>query len=335
MKSFKNKYVYSSLPFLLIIILVVLYKNYRLNFPQTNDAYLKAHIVNIAPRLTAPIATLNVEENQYVKKGMVLVELDKSVYITQLRAAEAIFETSLENSKANEAAVDEALFNVREKDAALKRSIKDLERIKRLHLSGLISESKFFDAKTLQREMQAAKDSADSKLLKARMSSGATGELNSRVRLAKANLDEAQLKLSFTKIVSPANGWISNFDLREGVIVEADETVFSIVEDAKWWIQANFKETQMRNIRSGQPVKIKIDMFPSLRLIGIVESLGASSGVTFSLLPPQNATGNWVKITQRFPIRVAINNAPVTQLGGWNPLKVGSSAVVTVDARKH
>ena len=304
MISFNNKYFYSLLPFLAIVITVALYKNYRLSFPKTDDAYLKAHIVNIAPRLTAPVAVINIKENQFVKKATTLIQLDQSVYITQLRAAEAAFETSLQISKANE--------------AALNRSIKDLERVKSLHLEGLISDSKYLSAKTLNREMEAAMQSA-----------------NSRGRLAKANLDEAQLRLSFTKLVSPANGWISNFDLRVGMIVQADKPIFAIIEDKKWWVEANFKETQMRNIRVGQPVKLSIDMFPNLKLNGMVESLGAGSGVTFSLLPPQNSTGNWVKITQRFPVKVSLNNAPETASNGWSPLKVGSSAVVTIDARNQ
>ncbi len=304
MISFNKKYLYSLLPFLAIVVLVVLFKAYRLSFPKTDDAYLKAHIVDIAPRLTAPIAVINIKENQFVKKGVELLQLDQSVYLTQLRAAEAAFENSLEISKASE--------------AALNRSIKDLERIKSLYSEGLVSDSKYLSVITLNREMQAAKESA-----------------NSQGRLAKANLDEAQLRLSFTKLVSPADGWISNFDLRLGMIVQADKPIFSIIEDNKWWVEANFKETQMRNIRIGQPVTLTIDMFPNLKLNGVVESMGAGSGVTFSLLPPQNSTGNWVKITQRFPVKVSINNTPETAVNGWNPLKVGSSAVVTIDARNR
>ena len=124
MISFNNKYFYSLLPFLAIVITVALYKNYRLSFPKTDDAYLKAHIVNIAPRLTAPVAVINIKENQFVKKATTLIQLDQSVYITQLRAAEAAFETSLQISKANE--------------AALNRSIKDLERVKSLSASATI-----------------------------------------------------------------------------------------------------------------------------------------------------------------------------------------------------
>ena len=304
MISSNKKYLYSFLPFLAIVVLVVLFKVYRLSFPKTDDAYLKAHIVGIAPRLTAPIAVINIKDNQFVKKGMELLRLDQSVYLTQLRAAEAAFENSLEISKASE--------------AALNRSIKDLERIKSLYSEGLVSDSKYLSAITLNREMQAARDSA-----------------NSQGRLAKANLDEAQLRLSFTKLASPADGWISNFDLRLGMIVQADKPIFSIIEDKKWWVEANFKETQMRNIRIGQPVTLSVDMFPNLKLKGVVESMGAGSGVTFSLLPPQNSTGNWVKITQRFPVKVSIDNAPKTAINGWNPLKVGSSVVVTIDARNR
>ena len=304
MISSNKKYLYSFLPFLAIVVLVVLFKAFRLSFPKTDDAYLKAHIVDIAPRLTAPIAAINIKENQFVKKGVELLRLDQSVYLTQLRAAEAAFENSLEISKASE--------------AALNRSIKDLERIKSLYSDGLVSDSKYLSAITLNREMQAARDSA-----------------NSQGRLAKANLDEAQLRLSFTKLVSPANGWISNFDLRLGMIVQADKPIFSIIEDKKWWVEANFKETQMRNIRIGQPATLSVDMFPNLKLKGVVESMGAGSGVTFSLLPPQNSTGNWVKITQRFPVKVSIDNAPKTAINGWNPLKVGSSVVVTIDARNR
>jgi membrane fusion protein (multidrug efflux system) len=148
-----------------------------------------------------------------------------------------------------------------------------------------------------------------------------------QLRSAAAGLDKATHDRVQTHVTAPAGGWVTNASLRPGAIVQAGTPAFAIVEDGDWWVDANFKETDLGRIKPGQKASIRLDMYPGLTLDGVVESISAGSGATFSVLPPENATGNWVKVTQRFPIRIKITSAPSPD----KPLRLGSSATVTID----
>jgi membrane fusion protein (multidrug efflux system) len=148
------------------------------------------------------------------------------------------------------------------------------------------------------------------------------------VALSKANLAEAQLNLQYTNITAPTSGWLSNVTVRVGDNLRNDMGVFALISDAEYWIDANFKETQMEHIKVGQTAEIVVDMYPDKTFAGIVESISGASGNAFSLLPPQNATGNWVKIVQRVPVRVRVLEPDPN-----HPLRVGTSSTVTIQIR--
>ena len=141
---------------------------------------------------------------------------------------------------------------------------------------------------------------------------------------ARAQLEIDKANLNWTKVYATADGWIANLSLRPGSAVSANAPQFSIVESSDWWVDANFKETALSRIRPGQPVRIQIDMLPGVTLTGKVASIGRGSGDTFSLLPSENASGNWVKVTRRFPVRVTLDPTDAQ-------LRVGGSSKVTVD----
>jgi membrane fusion protein (multidrug efflux system) len=145
------------------------------------------------------------------------------------------------------------------------------------------------------------------------------------VQLAKANLAQAELNLRYTKIIAPTSGWVTNVTLREGDVISANQPQFALISDNEFWIDANFKETALKNIHAGQHAEIIIDMYPGHPFIGKVESISGGSGTAFSLLPPENATGNWVKVTQRVPVRVRVTNPDPKY-----PLLIGTSATVTI-----
>ena len=155
------------------------------------------------------------------------------------------------------------------------------------------------------------------------------GDDNPLIRQAKASLAGAQLALKNTIVHAPASGQLVNVRLRKGNNIAAGMPLFSIVEQQNWWIQANFKETDLARIKVGQPATVKVDIYPHHVFHGVVEALSQSSGAIFSLLPPENATGNWVKVTQRFPVRIRITN-----LAPAYPLRVGASATVKIDTRQ-
>lgn len=148
---------------------------------------------------------------------------------------------------------------------------------------------------------------------------------------AKADLGKAWVAMSGTKLYSPVAGTIEHLSLQPGNMVAAGTPLLAIVRGDVWWIDANFKETQVSRIKANQPVSIDVDMYPHHTFKGVVDSVGSSSDVTFSIFPPENATGNWVKVTQRFPVRIRILNEDARY-----PLRVGASATVTVDTTvKH
>lgn len=146
------------------------------------------------------------------------------------------------------------------------------------------------------------------------------------LKAAENQLAQAQLNLNYTQITAPANGYLVNFLLRKGQIVQAGNPLFALVEDGHWWVDANFKETDMQRIQLNQNADIKVDMYPNLTFRGIVKGISAGSGSAFALLPPENATGNWVKVTQRFPVRIEITDKNPT-----HPLRIGMSTTVTVN----
>jgi membrane fusion protein (multidrug efflux system) len=191
---------------------------------------------------------------------------------------------------------------------------------------GTLPAAKGDDARATLEEAQAALAEARAHLEQARQDLGSSGEHNARIRAAEAVVARAKLDLSHTRITAPALGVLGEVDIRAGTFVEAGEHLFPLVENHSFWVDANFKETDLARIHPGQPAMVTVDMYPDKTFTGVVRSASPASGVAFSLLPPENATGNWVKITQRFPVRVAITDPDPAR-----PLRIGASSEVTVD----
>ena len=146
-----------------------------------------------------------------------------------------------------------------------------------------------------------------------------------QIDLDNANLMQAELNLRYSQVTAPVSGWVTNVSLRVGDTVTANQPLFALISDEEFWVDANFKETELHYIKAGQHADIKVDMYPDQPFKGVVESISGGSGSAFSLLPPENATGNWVKVTQRVPVRVRIVK-PDPKF----PLRIGTSAVVTI-----
>jgi membrane fusion protein (multidrug efflux system) len=326
-----------SLRMLILVVLCLgigvglkLYWDYRELHPTTDDAYVQAHIVAIAARVSGPVVAVYINENDYVEAGAPLFDIDPAVFQAAVDSAEANYEMAAQDTGASDAEVGVASSTVEERKVAVARAKRSLERATTLGESNLISEAELDDAKATFAEAAASLDSARADLRRARSKLGAKGPSNARQRAARAALTAAELELSFSRVVAPVAGWISNISLREGAMIIAERPQFSIVEDQHWWVEANFKETDLHRMRPGLKAVISIDMYPDLQLSGAVESLGAGSGAVFSLLPPENATGNWVKVTQRFPVRISIDpraDDPTNE----RPLRVGASATVAID----
>lgn len=256
---------------------IQIYNHY---YTSTEDAYINAHVVQIAPRVTGKVSHLSVVNNQYVQKDQPLFDLDPAPY---------------------QAAVDSAQAQVAIAEAQLAKASIEAKRtvplVRQKYLSPQDGDNTIASLKT------------------------ATGNLE----YAKAGLTQAELNLAYTNLKAPVSGWITNLTLRTGDVVSANQPLFALISDEEFWADANFKETEMEHIKPGQLATIITDLYPNHPFQGSVESISGGAGAAFSLLPPQNATGNWVKVTQRIPVRVRIINPDKNF-----PLRIGISATVTV-----
>lgn len=296
-------------------------------YPSTDDAYVQAHILTVSPQVAGRVSEVLVGEADRVDPGEVLVRLEDNALRAALAAAEAQLELALQSAGAAASQVTAAEADLNAAQSAYADAESAYQRNRQLLEKGDIAQAVLDDSLARRTQAAARVDQATAALQVARQQSGAPGEENAAVRAARANLEQARIALGHAELAAPAAGWIANLSLRPGDVVMPGQPLFSLVEDGPWWVDANFSETDLDRIRPGQSADIAIDMYPGLTLKGTVESIGAGSGAVFSLLPPQNATGNWVKVTQRFPVRIRIEppDDPAFQL------RVGASVTATVD----
>ena len=297
-------------------------------FPSTDDAYLKANIITISPQVGGRVETVAVVENQYVEAGDTFFQIDTSDLEANLQAARAQLEIARQNADASGANASSAEAQLQSALSALSKAEVEFDRTDALYKLGDVAQNALDQVTAARDQAAAAVDAARSAVDAARNQAGAAGDENASVQAALANLELARINLERSLVTAPVSGWVANLDLRPGALVEPGASLFSLVEDDEWWIDANFKETDLSRVRSGQPVEVKIDMYPGLSLQGTVDSIGAGSGAVFSLLPAQNATGNWVKVTQRFPVRIRLDGRPDDPA---MQLRVGASTTATVD----
>ncbi|MBY0509398.1 MAG: HlyD family secretion protein [Rhodospirillaceae bacterium] len=308
---------------------VVLYQQ-SARYPNTDDAYVQAHVVQIAPQISGVISKVHVVNNQHVDADAPLFDIDPASFRIAVEAAQAAFDEAAETVGASGAGVKAASAHVREAEAALANARREAVRGRALKDVGSLSASGLDTREATLKQAEAASEAAMAELDRAQQQYGGSGKDNARLRSASAALRKAQLDLSYTEVRAPSSGWVSDVSVREGAFVMMARPVFPLVEDKEWWVDAHFKETDITRIKPGQPASIEIDMYPDVMLKGEVESVSAGSGASFSLLPPENATGNWVKVTQRYTVRVKVLDRPPDPT---QPLRVGASSQVKIDTK--
>ncbi len=324
-----KKTIKLSISILVIIMLVLagyVYWHHGKLYPSTDDAYVQANLVNIAPRVNGRVSQTFVDNNKYVTKGELLFTIDSKPYQIAVNKAQATLNQTKQEVNALEKAIASAKAVLAERKAEL---IIAQQNYKRIMILVKKRSASLQDGDTYTSRLSVAKaayGAATAELQQAEQKLGTNGVNNPQVQQARAALEQAKLNLSYTKIYAPANGTISNFKLRVGDQVAASQSYFALIENQDFWAQANFKETDMSRIKDGQTATIKIDMYPNKIFTGKVVSISRGSGTTFSLLPPENASGNWVKVTQRFPIRIHINDP-----NSIYPLRMGSSCSVEIN----
>jgi membrane fusion protein (multidrug efflux system) len=306
------------------------YQFYSARYPSTEDAYVDADVVRVAPRVSGRIATLKVTNHQHVTNGDLLFTIDAEPFHFALQQAQAQLASAKREVSQVQAAMESAEAEVHNRQVLLDNAKAKLERAKRLSKKAYISDESVTDAEADFKSAKANLKVAQAQLEEARQQLGEPGDENDRIVQAKAQLDQAQWELNNTKVSASCSGQISELKLQPGNVVNADKDVFVLVCNNRYWVEANYKETQLERIRPGQPADILVDMYPDHHFHGVVESMSAAAGSVFSLLPPQNANGNWVKVIQRVPIRIKIDDPDPTL-----PLLMGTSTTVTIDTTQY
>ena len=314
----------------LTVVGAFLYWRYSELYPTTENAYTGSNIVRVAPQVAGPVIHVYVETDERVAAGDPLFDIDPTLYRAALRNARAQFDAAADSAGTAADALKAAADTLDEKRKALEEALAAYRAAKDARKQGDTQPQALADAqKGWQDALKAYNDAAEA-FSKEQDTALTVTTPTVQLRAASAGLDKAARDLARTHVTAPTGGIVSNVTIRPGATVAAGTPLFAIIEGNPWWVDANFKETDLSRIRVGQAAKIRLDMYPGTTFEGVVESISAGSGATFSVLPAENATGNWVKVTQRFPVRIRFVDPPEDR-----PLRVGASATVTVDTTQE
>lgn len=291
---------------------------YSQKHEDTDDAQIDADISPVVARVGGYVDSIYFEENQHVEAGQLLVKLDKRDYQIKLEQALAAQKGASASSGVSRAQISAttansttAKSNIEAARVRLWKANKDYTRYANLIKEGAVTQQQFDQIKAERDAAQATFDAAQDQY-KASLAQVGTTEsqlavTNTGVDQRRADVDFAKLQLSYTSIYAPASGTVSRKNIQKGQLVQAGQSLFNIVNDNSLFITANFKETQLVDLREGETVEIKVDAFPDQKVEGKVYNFSPATGAKFSLLPPDNATGNFVKVVQRVPVKITIN----------------------------
>ena len=344
--STKKKVV---LPIVGLLILVLLFWafqkwSYGRTHQSTDNAQVDGHIVPVLAKVGGYVNTVNVSENDHVNAGQLLVQLDDADYRVRLQQAEADLaaaeatgggggfsgqaQSQVQSAAGQRAALNaqigaaRANANKADLDLARARELADKQIISKQQLDAAQATAAVAHANLIAAERQAAAAGGTVNTAEA-----GVRVANARTMAARANVANSQLQLNYTRITAPASGEVSRKQVEVGQLVAPGQPLMSIVADTGVWVTANFKETQLSKIRPGQPVEFEIDAYGGCVGEGKVASVSGATGAKFALLPPDNATGNFTKVVQRVPVRIAVTKP----CPGNRQLRPGLSAVVHVD----
>ncbi|MBI4831143.1 MAG: HlyD family secretion protein [Candidatus Lindowbacteria bacterium] len=331
-------------------------------YVTTDDAHVNGHIHTISSRVSGTVAQVDAEDNQLVEQGQPLVKLDPATFEADVRDAEAALELARNEVAQMKAAVKAAAARLENAKAALKQTRIDLERAENLTKDGIAPREMLDKARTGYDAAAAGVRTANEELRRAQAALGdtiigerrkakgerdgaayAAGEAGKRengekdkaegvhplILKRRAELEQVKLSLSYTEIYAPVKGNVTRKTVEVGNRIQPGQPLMMVVPLNDIWVVANYKETQLKRVKVGQPVEIEVDTYPGVKLNGRVESIMAGTGAVFSLFPPENATGNFVKVVQRIPVKIVLEETP-------NPhvLRVGMSVIPTIDTTK-
>jgi membrane fusion protein (multidrug efflux system) len=321
--------------------------NYGRSHESTDDAAIDGHLVPVLAKVSGYVEAVTVSDNDHVNADSLLVQIDPSEYKVRVAQADADLaaaraaaggagangqaQAAVAQATGQRASLSAQITAARANEARAKA---DLARMEELAAKQVVSKMQLDAAR-------AAAEAASANVVAAeRQASAASGTVvsaeagvrlaNARLAGAKAASDNAALQLSYTKVTAPAAGIVSRKQVEPGQLIQAGQPLMTIVTDTGVFVTANFKETQLADLRVGQPVEIDVDAYGGATAIGCVESVSAATGSKFALLPPDNATGNFTKVVQRVPVRLRVTKG----LGPDRPLRPGMSVTAHVDTKQ-
>jgi len=292
--NFKKRYIFMALAILGVIFTTGVAIN-ESRFVSTDDAYIETHVVQLAPKVSGQIVDVFVQDNQVVKEGDLIAEIDPMDYKVKLSESMARYDMALfkqNNAKANFTAAS----------SEIDLSKKDLDRYTALYADGAVPKQQLDQAQIQYDAAKARLMQANQNLLSVNNNRVADAELKQLASTKK----QSELNLSYTKIFAPQGGYITNKNVEKGAYIQVGQPILAIVPQ-KVWVVANFKENQLEKMKQGQEVEIKIDTYPNKIFKGKVDSIQRSSGAKASLFPPENAVGSFVKIVQRIPVKIVFD----------------------------
>jgi len=295
---------------------------------ETDDAFIDSHVHSVSSRIPAMVKRVAVTDNQFVHKGDLLVELDDSDYRARMQTASASLAMAKNETSGDYAQVESAKASIGVAQAKLDQAVLDLKRGETLYAKEVIPREQL-------EKLETAKKIADHQLKEAQeaerraeamLGISQNGSKDARVAQKQGELSTASLNLSYVRIVAPADGYITKKNVEAGNYVQPGQALMALVTLGDTWVTANYKESQLTEVRPGQQVEFTVDTYPDRTFRGSVDSIMAGTGAAFSMLPPENATGNYVKVIQRIPVKIAIDKGSDPQ----HLLRVGMSVVPTI-----
>jgi membrane fusion protein (multidrug efflux system) len=329
-----------------IVVVVVLlaiiaggiwYWHHRSIFISTDDAYVSGFVSMVSSQVAGRVNKVLVDNNDFVKQGQTLVTLDPQDYQVAVAQAEAAMNRLRQDLASKYAKVGQARGEIAEARANLKHSITDLNRYGPLYERHVVPKQKLDQVTTQYKVYQATLEQAQEKEREALATIGGSTSIpinqQPAVKEAKARLEQARLNLGYTDIKAHINGYITRRQVEVGNWVQPGQPLMTVVplKTTDLWIEANYKETQLTHVCIGQPADVEVDTYPGVKFKGRVDSIMSGTGAAFTLLPPENATGNWVKVVQRVPVKIVL----LPPFPEEKPLRLGMSSIVTIDTRNR